>query len=369
MQIKKFFKSIDWLIVFIFMALFVIGFIALYSANGGIEGDMSEVTKHLSWFGIGIIFMIILSLCDYEFLAKLWIPFYVLMILSLIAVLFTTPINGATSWFTFGNVSIQPSEFAKIFLIFTLAKVITWVNEKNKINNILYILLIFSVLIVPSFLVIKQPDFGTAMVILVVSAVMMFSAGISLWYVFGSIISIAAALPFVYTYLLPEHAKERINVFMNPQSDPLGSGYNIIQSMLAVGSGQVWGMGLFNGNQTQLGYLPMKTTDFIYSVISEEMGFVVSAIIVILFVLLIARTFYIAKNAKENLGALIATGIGSMFFAHFVENVGMTIGLMPITGIPLPFISYGGSSMLTNCIAVGILLSINRKRKKKMFME
>lgn len=367
--IKKFLKSIDWMIVCIFIALFIIGFIALYSANGGIEGDMSEVTKHLSWFGLGIIFMVILALMDYEFLAKLWIPFYVLMVLALLGVLFTSPINGATSWYTFGNISIQPSEFAKIVLIFSLAKVITWVNEKGKINNILYILLIFSVLIIPSLLVVKQPDFGTAMVILAVSAIMMFSAGISLWYVIGSIISVAVALPFVYTYLLPEHAKDRINVFLNPQSDPLGSGYNIIQSMLAVGSGQVWGMGLFNGNQTQLGYLPMKTTDFIYSVISEEMGFIVSAIIVILFVLLIVRTFYIAKNAKDSLGALIATGIGSMLFAHFVENVGMTIGLMPITGIPLPFISYGGSSMLTNCIAIGILLNINRKRKKKMFME
>lgn len=139
--------------------------------------------------------------------------------------------------------------------------------------------------------------------------------------------------------------------------------------MLAVGSGQLFGMGLFNGNQTQLGYLPMKTTDFIFSVISEEMGFVISALVVVLFVLLIIRIFHIAKNAKDTFGSLIATGIGAMFLAHFLENVGMTIGLMPITGIPLPFISYGGSSMLTNCIAIGLVLSVNKKRKKNMFME
>ena len=347
----------------------MIGLVALYSANGGIEGNTEEVTKHFTWFITGIILMIILMSIDYEVLGKLWIPFYVLMLLALFLVLFTEPIQGATSWFMFGAVSIQPSEFSKIILIIGLAKIITWINEKKKLNNPLYLLLILLFIAVPTLLIIRQPDYGTAMVILVVSAIMMFSAGISLWYVLGSLILIGASLPFIYLYILPIHAKERINVFLNPQSDPLGSGYNIIQSILAVGSGQVWGMGLFNGNQTQLGYLPMKTTDFIFSVISEEMGFVMSMVIVVLFVLLIIRTFHIAKNAKDMLGSLMAAGIGAMFLAHFVENVGMTIGLMPITGIPLPFISYGGSSMLTNCIAIGILLSINRKRKKKMFME
>ena len=128
-------------------------------------------------------------------------------------------------------------------------------------------------------------------------------------------------------------------------------------------------MGLYSGHQTQLGYLPMKTTDFIYSVIGEEMGFIISALVILLFVLLVVRLFYIAKNAKDMYGSLIVAGVAAMFLAHFIENVGMTIGLMPITGIPLPFVSYGGSSMLTNCIAIGLVLSVNRKRKKNMFME
>ena len=370
MFIKKFFKSIDWLIVIVFIALFLIGLVALYSANGGVEGDTEEVGKHLAWFSIGIVFMILLMAIDYEVLAKLWIPLYVLMLLSLFLVLFTTPIQGATSWFTIGtSISIQPSEFSKIFIIIGLARIITWIKEKEKINHVFYLFLILLFLAVPILLIVKQPDYGTAMVILALSAIMIFSSGISMWYVLGSIIAVAVSLPFVYLYILPEHAKARIHVFLNPQSDPLDTGYNIIQSMLAVGSGQVWGMGLFKGNQTQLGYLPMKTTDFIFSVISEEMGFVISMAIIVLFVILIVRAFYIAKNAKDGFGALLATGIASMLLAHFIENVGMTIGLMPITGIPLPFISYGGSSMLTNCMAIGILLSINRKRKKKMFME
>lgn len=258
---------------------------------------------------------------------------------------------------------------SKIVLIIGLAQLLSYYSEKKKINSPITLLIIIAFLVAPTLLIIKQPDYGTAMVFLVIFAVMVFSAGISLWYVLGSIVTIASSLPFVYLYILPQHAKDRITVFLNPQTDPLGSGYNIIQSMLAVGSGQVWGMGLFNGNQTQLGYLPMKTTDFIYSVISEEMGFIISVLVIILFILLIIRIFYIAKNAKDTFGSLIAMGIGSMFLAHFIENVGMTIGLMPITGIPLPFISYGGSSMLTNFIALGLILSINRKRKKNMFME
>lgn len=216
-------------------------------------------------------------------------------------------------------------------------------------------------------LVIKQPDYGTAMVLLAILAFMLFSAGINYKYIIGAALIVAIAVPLAYNYVLPEHAKSRITVFLNPQTDPQGAGYNIIQAKLAVGSGQLWGMGLLEGNQTQLGYLPMKVTDFIYAVISEEMGFIVSVLVIVLFVLLIVRGFYIAKMSTDVYGSLIATGVTTMYLAHFIENVGMNIGLMPITGIPLPFISYGGSAMLTNFIGLGLLLSVNGKRNKKMF--
>lgn len=349
--------------------LFAIGAVALFSANGKEEISDNEYMKQIIWFGVGVLVMIIIMSIDYEVWRKLWIPLYALILLMLFLVLFTEPINGATSWFSVGGISIQPSEFSKIVLILGLASLLAYYSEKKKINHPLSLLVILAFIAIPTLLIIKQPDYGTAMVFFAISVIMIFSAGISLWYVISAAIIACASLPFVYLYILPEHAKERILVFLNPQTDPLGSGYNIIQSMLAVGSGQLFGMGLFNGNQTQLGYLPMKTTDFIFSVISEEMGFVISALVVLLFVLLIIRIFHIAKNAKDTFGSLIATGIGAMFLAHFLENVGMTIGLMPITGIPLPFISYGGSSMLTNCIAIGLVLSVNKKRKKNMFME
>ena len=237
-------------------------------------------------------------------------------------------------------------------------------KEKGKVNNIFNLLIAVVFLAIPTFLIVKQPDYGTAMVFLAIFAVMLFSYGISLWYVLGSLVALVAALPFVYLYILPEHAKERINVFLNPQSDPLGAGYNIIQSVLAVGSGKVWGMGLYSGHQTQLGYLPMKTTDFIYSVIGEEMGFIISALVILLFVLLVVRLFYIAKNTKDMYGSLIVAGIAAMFLAHFIENVGMTIGLMPITGIPLPFVSYGQTSVICFFMGIGFVLNVGLQPKK-----
>ena len=240
-------------------------------------------------------------------------------------------------------------------------------KSKQSLNNPLNLALILLFAMIPILLVIKQPDYGTAMVMLAILAFMLFVGGLDYKYIIVAAILVVVGIPLAYQYVLPEHAKDRINVFLNPETDPQGAGYNIIQAKLAVGSGQMWGMGLLEGNQTQLGYLPMKVTDFIYAVISEEMGFVFSALVVALYVLLIIKGYGIAKDADDIYGALIATGVTTMYLAHFLENVGMNIGLMPITGIPLPFISYGGSSMITNFIGLGLLLSVSSKRNKKMF--
>ena len=299
-----------------------------------------------------------------KFCGKLWIPIYVLTLLSLVAVLFTTPIYGARSWFQFGSVNIQPGEIAKITLILGLGKLLEFFKKKGKLNHPIYVIIILAYVAIPCVLLAIQPDYGTAMVFLVVAAVMIYIAGIHVAYIMGAIVTVVIGVVMAYNYVLPEYAKNRITVFLHPGMDPSGAGYNIIQSELAVGSGQMWGMGLFNGNQTQLGYLPMKTTDFIYAVISEEMGFVASTLIVVLFVLLIVKSIYIAKTAKDEYGALITVGASAMFLAHFIENVGMNIGLMPITGIPLPFISYGGTALLILLFSMGILLNISRAGSK-----
>ena len=221
----------------------------------------------------------------------------------------------------------------------------------------------------PVLLIIKEPDYGTAAAYISAFIVMLFTSGLDKKYIISAIIIIAIAVPVVYNFILPDHAKQRIDIFLNPESDSRGAGYNIIQSKLAIGAGGLTGMGLLKGNQTQLGFLYPKTTDFIYSVIGEEMGFIVAATIIILYVYFITKILYIAKTAKDDLGSIIASGIAGIFIFHVLENIGMVMGVVPITGVPLPFISYGGSSMITGFIMVGILLNISGKRQKTIFVQ
>ena len=222
---------------------------------------------------------------------------------------------------------------------------------------------------IPIYLIIKEPDFGTAAAFIVATIMMLFTAGIDKKYIITALLIVVVGIPLLYNFVLPEHAKQRIDIFLNPESDPRGAGYNILQSKLAIGAGELTGMGLLKGNQTQLGFLYPKTTDFIFSVISEEMGFIVSSAIIILYVVLITKSLYIAKTAKDNIGSLIASGISGIFLFHMIENIGMVMGLLPITGVPLLFVSYGGSSMITSFICIGLLLNISGKRQKTIFVK
>ena len=196
---------------------------------------------------------------------------------------------------------------------------------------------------------------------------MIFVAGIDKKYIIIATIVVAIGVPLAYNFILPEHARTRIDTFLHPEQDPRGSGYNIIQSKLAIGAGQITGMGILEGNQTQLGYLYPKTTDFIFSVIGEEMGFIVAGGVIILNVLIITKSIQVAKGIRDEAGAYVATGIAGIFLFHTLENIGMTMGLLPITGVPLLFVSYGGSSMVTSFICIGILLNISSQRRTGMF--
>lgn len=366
---KKILKNIEWPILICVIILIVIGCVALYSATQSTEHD--ELFKQLIWLGISIPVLIAVITIDYELILKSAPVGYGIMLVMLVAVLFTKPINGATSWFIIGSVSLQPSEFAKIFVILTLAMVISKVQEKGKseISKPTKLGLCLLVLVVPILLIIKQPDYGTAIAFVIATIFMLFAAGIDKKYIIGALALTVIILPIMYFFILPDHAKTRIDVFLNPDLDPRGSGYNIIQSKLAIGSGQLLGMGVAQGNQTQLGYLYPKTTDFIFSVIGEEMGFVIAALVIVLYVILITKIVYIAKTAKDDKGSYIAIGIAGIFVFHMVENIGMTMGLLPITGVPLPFVSYGGSSLLTNLILIGLVLNISGRRKKSLFIE
>ena len=375
---KRELKNVEWGILIIAVILTIIGLIALFSATQNTEYD--EFKKQIVWFIVSLIIMLIFMLVDYDTLVRISPFFYGGFIILLIAVLFTKPINGATSWFNIGSFSFQPAEFAKIFVVLFLSMIITriQINGKQEINKPLKLLIIFAALGVPLLLIIKQPDYGTAMAFCVALAMMLFTAGIDKKYIIGAILLVcisipillaAVAIPLLYNFVLPEHAKKRIDIFLNPESDPRGAGYNIIQSKLAIGAGGLTGMGLLKGNQTQLGFLYPKTTDFIFSVIGEEMGFIVAGTIIILYVIFITKIIYIAKTAKDSAGTLIASGIAGIFIFHMIENIGMVMGLLPITGVPLPFISYGGSSMITNYIMIGILLNISGKRQKTIFVQ
>ena len=315
--------------------------------------------------------MIVIICINYEVIAKISPIFYGIFLVLLVAVLFTESVNGATSWFELGAFSFQPSEFAKIFVILTFSLVVTKIQERGRdeISRICKLLLSLLVVLVPVLLIIKQPDYGTAIAFLVATVFILFAAGIKKRYIITSILVVVIAVPLLYFFVLPEHAKTRIDVFLNPNLDPRGAGYNIIQSKLAIGSGGLFGMGLLKGNQTQLGFLYPKTTDFIFSVIGEEMGFVITAGIVITYVILITKSIYVAKTAKDDLGSYIAMGIAGIFLFHMLENIGMTIGLLPITGVPLPFVSYGGSSLLTNLILIALLLNISGRRQRAIFIE
>lgn len=366
---KRELKNVEWGLLISAIILSIIGIVALFSATQ--ETGYEEFQKQIVWVVVGIVAMIIVMLIDYEILVKISPIFYGIFIILLIGVLFTEPINGASSWFNIGGFSFQPGEFDKIFVILFLAFVISKIQYryKEEINRPTRILIILATVLVPVFLIIKEPDYGTAAAYIVALAVMLFTSGLDKKYIIGTIILILIAIPLLYFFILPEHAKERIDIFLNPESDPRGAGYNIIQSKLAIGAGGLTGMGLLKGNQTQLGFLYPKTTDFIYAVIGEEMGFIVAGAIIIIYVYFITKILYIAKTSKDNIGSLIASGIAGVFIFHFLENVGMVMGLLPITGVPLPFISYGGSSMITNFIMLGILLNISGKRQKTIFVK
>ncbi len=363
-------RKIEWLIPLFALILCAIGLVALFSAS--YDSGLEEFKKQVVWICVSIVLMIIVMLIDYKFLVKISPFLYGIAIIMLIAVLFTEPISGAKSWFVIGDdlFSFQPAEVSKIFIILFISYIISMIqiqkgrNEINKISKLALILLAVSI---PILLIVLEPDYGTAAAYIMAFLLIIFVAGIDKKYIFITIAIVAIALPLLYWFVLPEHAKTRIDTYLHPESDPRGAGYNIIQSKLAIGAGQITGMGILEGNQTQLGYLYPKTTDFIFAVIGEEMGFVIAGAVILLNVLIIIKSIQVAKGIKDEAGAYVAIGIAGIFLFHTLENIGMTMGLLPITGVPLLFVSYGGSSMMTSFISIGILLNISSQRKNGLF--
>lgn len=371
---RRLFKNLDFTLLTVVVVLVGVGLVMVYSAThakvGLIQPDhFLFVKKQLVAVLIGVVGMFLLLFFDYRVsdqMSQFLYGFNILMLL--LVLLIGTEANNAKSWL-FG---VQPSEFAKVIMIITLGKYLAEKESLNSFYNLFGPLLYLSI---PLFLILMQPDLGTALVFIFFFFIMLYMAGFPGWKLTILILAgiMALMLMFVghryfHTPLpIKEYQIARLTSFINPERDPRGSGWNVRQAQIAVGSGQFFGKGLFRGTQGRLGYLPENHTDFIFAVLCEELGFSGGFGVLFLFFILIWRGTRIAYQARDKTGSLIATGIVSMFLFHVLENVGMNMGIMPITGIPLPFISSGGSAMIASLVAVGMLVNIWARRQKIMF--
>lgn len=350
--------KIDKVLLFAVLLLMVIGLITIFSVSYGEDGaNLLNFKKQLFFALAGMAGMFMASTVDYRMLKNYTGIFYVLILTLLILVLVVGSLTrGTTGWFDLGYFSLQPAEFTKIVAIIVLAKCLSSLG--NYTNIVKKILISGAYIALPVGLILLQPDLGSALVILFIWFCLLCVFGLRKKQIFflgllGSAVSVASWL-----FLLKDYQKDRIMTFIDPQSDPLGRGYNVIQSMIAIGSGSLWGKGLGHGSQSQLNFLPEKHTDFIFAVIAEEMGFIGGALVLILFAIVFYRLFVIADEAQDNFGKLMVLGTAFMLAFHMLINVGMNMGIMPVTGIPLPFVSYGGSSLIAFSIMIGVVQSV-----------
>lgn len=352
----------DWILLLQVALVAAIGIINLYSATAAWSGPATPIyIKQLSWFGLGLIIVTLLCLFDYRHLEYLGFPAYGVAILMLLAVLVVGRTSmGATRWLSVGSIGLQPSEVMKIVIIIVLARYFT---EKSNPQGFTLrdLLLPGALLLVPVLLVMKQPDLGTAMLLLAIGGTMALFAGIRRSTLLALAIAGAAAA-FGGWFLLHDYQRQRIYTFLNPEQDPLKSGYHIIQSKIAVGSGGLFGQGFRKGTQAQLSFLPERHTDFAFSVFAEEWGFTGCLLVLVLYLLIVLWGLYISRRASDRFGMFLALGVSAMLFWHIVVNLGMVIGLLPVVGVPLPFFSYGGTSMITSMTGIGLLLNVSMRR-------
>ncbi|SHI43397.1 rod shape-determining protein RodA [Propionispora hippei] len=365
---RRLLKNLDFSVIIVTSLIILVSLIIIGSAthiNTPSEDRYWYVQRQGIFALMNVIFIFVMLHFDYKSLSKFGNTLYGINLVMLLAVMFVgQSALGAQRWIQIGPISLQPSEFSKLIMIISLASLLD--KKMGKLNSFKEIIPVFLYVGIPFLLVLKQPDLGTSLVFLAILFGMIFVAGINSKHLL-LIFSAAAAFMPIFWHFLKDYQKMRLTVFIDPNVDPLGSGYHIIQSKIAIGSGMLFGKGLFAGTQSQLNFLPENHTDFIFAVIGEELGFVGAVIILLLYFFLLYRGIKIAGLAKDNFGTLLATGITSMLTFHVLVNVGMTAGIMPVTGIPLPLMSYGVSSLTTNMISIGILLNIYMRRQKILF--
>ncbi|MCL5795047.1 MAG: rod shape-determining protein RodA [Patescibacteria group bacterium] len=356
-------KPIDWLLYLIPIILTIAGIVIIYSLTY-YNNKIGLFYSQIIYAAIGIILMSIFTFIDYRnFQGVAWYLYFAGLILLILVLFFGKTVLGASRWLDLKIFQLQPAEFFKLCLIIMLAKFFSDRIDKINFKNILFGIIL---LIIPGILVLRQPDLGTLMVLCFITLMIILSAKISRIQLLTLGVIILIVLPGTW-FLLKDYQRQRLSTFLNPNADPYGSGYNVLQSTITVGSGGLLGRGLGHGPQSQLNFLPIVYTDFIFAGLAEASGFVGSVILIVLFMFLIARILSIARISKDYFGTLIAIGIAAMLIFQVFVNIGMNIGILPVTGIPLPFVSSGGTSLIVNFICVGILQSIYLRHKKITF--
>ena len=347
--------QVSWLYVLLLCALAGVGYTALYSVGGG--SPEPYATRHILRFCFGLVLMISIALVDIRFLARLSWPAYVIGIGLLLLVLRYGHVGkGAQRWIELGGMEVQPSEIMKIALVLALA---SWFHRATweRIGNPLFLLPPLIAVAIPAGLILKEPNLGNAVIITALGGMMFLAAGVRWW----KFVLVAAAVGLVAPvafHHLHDYQRARIETFLDPESDPLGAGYNIIQSKIALGSGGLWGEGFLHGSQAHLNFLPEKQTDFIFSTLAEEFGFVGGLAVIGLLLLIVFGAMVMALRCRHQFGRLVAFGIGTNFFLYAFVNLAMVMGAIPVGGVPLPLVSHGGSAMLTVMVGFGILMSV-----------
>jgi rod shape determining protein RodA len=363
-------RHFDFLLLLLAAALVVYGALLIYSAHlsaypGGVDLG-HPLTKQLVFAGLGVCITLLVAWLDYRIFGQMAVGLYAFAVVMLIAVLFIgDSAYGSRRWFTLAGQQIQASEVAKLFVVIALARYLA--DRQARIQEVQVFLFSLAMAAVPAVLVLLEPDMGTAMVFGAVWVGMVLMAGVPLRNVLILVGLAVSLIPFAMLVVLGEYQRERIHLFFDPNSDPLGGGFNILQAETSIGSGGIFGQGLTEGPQTQLDFLQTSTTDYIFAVLGEELGFVGAFILLVLFTALLFRGIRAASISRDQFGRLIATGIVIMILFQVFINIAVNIRLVPVTGIPLPFVSQGGSSLVTLFAALGLLEGIVLRHKRIEF--
>ncbi len=356
---RRLLQNVDWVLLGVTVALAGLSVITLSSLHVGRAGG-TVALRQLMWFGVGMVALLAVASIDYKRMVRMAPAVYLAGLAALVAVFVVgRTVSGARRWILLGPLSVQPSEVFKFCFVLMIVWFLTsrWAQPVSKTTLVLVAPLLF----IPVGLIIKQPDLGTALLLVPVLVALLVGAGMRLRLLGGLGLAGLSAMPLVWL-TLKDYQRERIMVFLDPFRDPLGSAYNVIQAKIAIGSGQLLGKGVAGATQSQLAFLPERHTDFIFAVFAETWGFVGCLVLLTCYTLLILRGFDIAASAREPVGRLVALGVTALFGTQVIVNVGMVTGLLPVVGIPLPLMSYGGTSMLVSLMTLGLLLSVRMRQ-------